>query len=153
MGLIQLIYTSAATIRPSERELREMLTGARVRNAARGITGLLLYRDGSFLHLLEGEEEIVDSLFAKISRDSRHTEITPLARREIAERNFGDWEMGFVHLDSVPTAHLPGFVDYFGSRVSFLHLAGDSQLVYRILHGFKEGRWRHTVETGARLPA
>ena len=122
-----------------------MLEGSRVRNAARGITGILLYQDGSFLHLIEGPEEAADALFAKIGNDSRHTEVTLISRRDIAARNFADWEMGFVYLNKAQVGTLPGYVDYFGSRLSFLDLHGDAELAQRILHGFKSGRWRHTV--------
>jgi hypothetical protein len=53
--LIQLLYSSKATTALSPAELTAILDKSVANNQARQITGLLLYRDGCFLQLLEGE--------------------------------------------------------------------------------------------------
>ena len=40
-----------------------MLTEARERNQQLGVTGLLLYKDGDFIQLLEGDKATVKALF------------------------------------------------------------------------------------------
>jgi hypothetical protein len=45
--LIHLIYSSAARQAFSDEDLIELLTRARAKNARLGITGMLLYTDGS----------------------------------------------------------------------------------------------------------
>lgn len=91
----QLIYGSSSVSRFSESELMTLLNKARANNARLGVTGMLLYHDRSFLQILEGEEELVEDLFERISRDKRHSGVTVFLRDEADEREFGDWSMAF----------------------------------------------------------
>ena len=56
--MLQMIYTSAATKPISPKELQELLVISRRNNIRDGITGMLLFEDGTFLQVLEGEEEV-----------------------------------------------------------------------------------------------
>jgi len=142
MALQQLIYTSAAAKPLSEHELSMLLLGARNRNRNRGITGILLYHEGAFLQVLEGEASTVQRLFDSISRDPRHLRVTELLRRDIEVREFADWAMGFVAMKSV-AAELPGYSRFFepGGEAS---LGGS--VARRLLEQFKTGRLRQHVE-------
>lgn len=93
-----LVYVSAATRELTRDELHGMLESARVRNAAAGITGVLLYHRGGFMQALEGPRSRVEALFARIARDVRHHNLIVAARRPRAKRDFADWSMGFVDL-------------------------------------------------------
>ena len=138
----QLVYVSAATVDFSPQDLDELLTKARANNSGLDVTGVLLYTGGTFFQVLEGEPEIVDSLYHKIQSDKRHNNVLLLENREIEERNFGDWSMGFV-ADQKEIRQLPGFVDFFSSGHSnFLDLRGQSKRIRGILDGFRQGRWR-----------
>jgi hypothetical protein len=68
-----------------------------------------------------------------------------LSKKHVKERNFGAWSMGFVEVDPV-AAKLPGFVKLLEATVSFLDLQGDAKLVTKLIDGFREGRWRQSVE-------
>lgn len=57
---IMLIYGSSSTDRFSEADLVPLLQQAREKNQRLNVTGMLLYRDGNFLQVLEGERETVD---------------------------------------------------------------------------------------------
>ena len=52
----QLVYVSAATHAFTKSELLELLNKARANNQRLGITGLLLFKDGDFIQLLEGDK-------------------------------------------------------------------------------------------------
>jgi hypothetical protein len=145
MALIQLVYASAAVKPFTGDELRELLVKARSNNTSLGVTGLLLYNHGSFFQVLEGEGEIVDPLFTKIERDPRHDRVLLLSRKNLNERCFGDWEMGFLDLDRT-ALKLPGFVRLLESTSTFLDLKGDSAMVGRLIDGFHTGLWRQAVE-------
>jgi hypothetical protein len=140
--VIQLIYRSAAQTSLSQRELADLLTRARTKNAALGLTGMLLYDAGSFLQVLEGEREPLLALYARILLDPRHTDITKLLDREIDERQFGDWKMGFVSVTGLRDA-LPGYSE-------FLQLHGEAassgNQALRVLSQFRDGRFRSQVE-------
>ena len=74
-----LIYASSAVKPFLQSELFELLEICRENNTRLGITGMLLYKDGNFMQLLEGEETPVRRLYEKIGSDSRHRgEITLL---------------------------------------------------------------------------
>ena len=90
----KLLYVSSTKRNFPEAELRAILAKARAKNAALGITGLLLYMDGGFLQVLEGDRESVHSLYGIIARDSRHWD-PKILFDEDAPRNFVSWSMGF----------------------------------------------------------
>ncbi len=77
-------------------ELKDILVTARRNNQQNHITGILLYSDGAFMQVLEGENEAVDSTFAVIEKDSRHKSVVKLLDKSLPERNFPEWLMGFA---------------------------------------------------------
>ncbi len=105
----QLLYVSNCARNIAADELRAILEISRHNNQASGITGLLLYIDGGFLQVLEGEDRAVQETYARIRADQRHWEARLLLDRE-GPRAFGDWSMGFTHLtgDDPKTAGMFG---------------------------------------------
>lgn len=100
--LIQVVYTSSAHSRHmSNDEVRQILHASRLNNLSKGITGLLLYRDGSFAQFLEGPTHAVDSLYDKIERDPRHHGIIRVLRQPVTKRDFRHWSMAFRDLDMI----------------------------------------------------
>ena len=77
-SLFHLGYVSTETRRFSVNQLVSLLNEARTANASRDITGLLLYREGSFYQVLEGHEASVMKTFGSIQGDHRHQEIEVL---------------------------------------------------------------------------
>jgi hypothetical protein len=59
----------------------EILAVSRVRNAANGITGALIYDNKTFLQWLEGTSTDVRATWQRISKDDRHTQIKLLSVR------------------------------------------------------------------------
>src|SRR5580698_9924282 len=93
----QLLYVSNCARDIAASDLNAILESARRNNPARGITGLLLYIDGGFLQVLEGEDGAVAEIYARICADQRHWNTRTLLDRQ-APRAFGQWSMGFEHL-------------------------------------------------------
>jgi len=93
--IIKLVYCSRASELPSPMQLDELLGTARSFNAAHNVSGILLYKDGSFFQYLEGEREVVEALFERIKRDKRHYAVRLLLSNPINERVFNNWQMGF----------------------------------------------------------
>ncbi|MDB6134686.1 MAG: hypothetical protein JWM59_2929 [Verrucomicrobiales bacterium] len=98
LKMIHIIYMSSQTVEFSKERLRALLGTSFENNTRLGVTGILLYGNGNFLQLIEGEEEAVDGLLQKISRDPRHKNVTVFLREEIPERQFGGWSMAFRDL-------------------------------------------------------
>ncbi|WP_428622995.1 BLUF domain-containing protein [Sedimenticola sp.] len=96
--LMHIIYASKATIDFPKDDIVALLEKARNKNESLNVTGMLLFDDGSFLQVLEGEEETVDRLFSEISSDSRHNKIVKIISEAIPERQFNDWTMGYASI-------------------------------------------------------
>ena len=92
----QTIYFSASSTPMQVDELEDILEQAQSNNSRNGITGALVYIDGSFLQILEGEKDRVQTLMQKISKDFRHETISVLHEGEIAAAAFSEWKMAYV---------------------------------------------------------
>ena len=101
--VFSLVYVSAAA-NPTLPGLRALLDQCRRDNAAADITGLLLYRGGQFMQIIEGRQDRVESLYGAIEADIRHRDVTLVRCREQASRQFPTWSMGFSHVDVASTA-------------------------------------------------
>ena len=105
--IYQLVYSSSATQEFWPDDLFRLVETSRRKNALRAVTGMLLFRDGQFLQLLEGPEREVISVFELVKRDPRHTGVKVLLSEAVADRQFPEWTMGFERLDeawNVPQA-------------------------------------------------
>lgn len=91
-------YISLASDDLADQDLERLLRSARIANEKNGITGSLLYRDGTFVQVFEGPADKTASLYANIKTDPRHTGIVQLFRRPIEKRYFSEWTMAYKHL-------------------------------------------------------
>lgn len=105
----QIIYMSRATHPMSDDELEALLRNASLKNEQRGITGALVYGDGQFMQIMEGEKDVLDTLYATVSRDPRHTDLTKLTDKEISHRSFSNWSMAFQALSPQQFHNLVGY--------------------------------------------
>lgn len=91
-----LVYASTAVRPMDEADLRAMLLDARWRNAACGVTGVLLCHDDTFMQCLEGAPGAVGTVFGRIARDHRHRSVYVLMDELVSRRRFADWTMGLA---------------------------------------------------------
>jgi len=91
--MIQLTYTSKATDAMRSGDVFRIVTTSSTNNDAHDLTGFLIFSGDRFFQLLEGPEEQVNALLAKLRSDPRHTDITILERCEITQRAFPAWKM------------------------------------------------------------
>lgn len=110
--LFHLGYVSTETGNIGTRGMVNLMTSARSANTNRAITGLLLHREKSFYQVLEGPEAEVKQTFANIELDGRHTAVDILFEGPIEEREFPDWQMGFLNLDNVEIERLQGYSNF-----------------------------------------
>jgi len=135
--MISLTYVSFATQPFSARELLDLLTVARENNSKLAVTGLLLYRDRSFMQVLEGRSPTVHMLFRRIARDPRHNEVKSILQESIQERVFPDWSMGFQDLKSADARGAPGFNEFLDTPLTSEAFADDAGRVRQLLGLFK----------------
>jgi len=110
--MIQVIYGSSETYQMTQEDLLTILGTSRKNNKTKDITGMLLYNDGNFLQVLEGEKDVVEPLMAVISEDNRHDNVTIYYQHDIPEREFGSWEMAFLRLAGRDIQNAEGFTDF-----------------------------------------
>ena len=96
---------------------------------------MLLYRGGNILQVIEGEPDVVLPLFAKISRDPRHRGVIKLYQKNIEERDFPDWTMGFHDLDAPEARNVEGYSDFL--MANEVPLALQSAAAVKLLKLFK----------------
>jgi hypothetical protein len=77
-------------------ELQELLDHSRLSNAAKGISGALVYAERIFLQILEGDKAVLHDLMAKIRQDVRHEEVCVLQEGEVPIAVFAGWKMAYV---------------------------------------------------------
>jgi|SRR5579859_3501310 len=136
MGLFTLVYVSYSPQTFTDNELIDLLKAAREKNDKLGITGMLLYRKGFFLQVLEGEQEKVQALYARIRQDPRHQRIITVYEAPIQVRSFGSWQMGFNKLDeTVIPDGVEGYVDFLRNP-TIEYLSKSSRLTMTLLKSF-----------------
>ena len=94
----RLIYRSRSVIPAQERraELGRLFSAARSHNKRKQITGALLLLGDCFVQTLEGDEDEVQSLLARIRADTRHDSLEILETEMVDGRVFGRWSMAKV---------------------------------------------------------
>lgn len=135
--MFYLVYVSSATRPFSEADLSDLLETSRENNAKLGITGMLLYKDGNLMQVLEGEEELVRALYEKIGTDPRHDGAITLHQSIAEERQFPDWSMGFRNLDSPELRTVPGYSEFLNSPLTGGEFSADPSRSQRLLLTFK----------------
>src|SRR4028118_510447 len=102
-----LVYVSSATRPFSGEDLHILLETCRKNNAELGVTGMLLYKDGNFMQVLEGDEGAVRGLYERIAADPRHGGEITLQQGFAEGRQVRGWSV-VVRARASPEARRPG---------------------------------------------
>lgn len=142
-----LTYKSIATSAPSESELEHLVAKARARNRSMGITGLLLFENGSFLQSLEGPPKALEKVWSSIKRDGRHDHIEVLSEHIAIARLFSDWDLlvdkrssGMAGIDSDRVTPPPAVAEHI-ARLVELALNADETAINAMLAIFVDQGW------------
>lgn len=111
--LRRLAYASRATQAMNETALSEILAVARHKNDANQVTGMLVYCEGDFLQVIEGEDRVIEALYDRIADDPRHQNCRIWSDKSVTERLFANWNMGFKATSKATLASIPGYIDFF----------------------------------------
>jgi len=134
--MLSLVYVSSATVPFSTADLVTLLQHTRENNERLGVTGLLLYKDGNFIQVLEGPDETVRKLFQTISADPRHGGVIRLIE-EHGERRFPDWSMGFRNLDDAEIRDLSGYSEFMNEPLDSRQFQSDPSRAIKLLEVFR----------------
>ncbi|MFM8330705.1 MAG: BLUF domain-containing protein [Candidatus Methylumidiphilus sp.] len=136
MALMHLVYLSSLVDISLESEIPKILESSVRNNPVSGITGMLLYCDGNFIQVLEGETDAVLEVFDRICADCRHRDIFEVMREPIAEREFAQWSMGYNHIKEGVLRKFPNYVPFFNCRRDDPTFAINSSTAMELLRQF-----------------
>ena len=108
-------------------DLEELLGHSRRSNGAKGITGALVYAEGIFMQILEGDRTKLQDLMAKIRKDVRHETVIVLRECEIPSKVFGNWKMAYVGATPQQVARWAGLSVATGTTESLSEIREEEQ--------------------------
>lgn len=106
----RLVYVSQAAPGLGARDTYDIIRVATNRNSQLGLTGALVFLDGHFVQLLEGQPHQVQARFARIAQDPRHHGLSLRLAVLTLELLFPDDWMALRQADQIP----PGVKQAFG---------------------------------------
>ena len=86
------------------------------------------------------QETVVDAVYDKICRDTRHKRITQIIREPILERDFTGWTMGYSTVAPMEAGKLLGENDFFNKASCVNRL--DSGRAKTLLIALGKRRWQ-----------
>ena len=89
-------YVSTANKDLLEQGVSEIMQETNNYNNGQEITGILLYNERSFFQLIEGEKFIIQNLYEKILKDSRHHDIIKFLEKPVHRPAFDGYLTDFI---------------------------------------------------------
>lgn len=136
--LFCLVYVSSAVESFSKEDLLALLSISRRNNVRDGVTGMLLYKQGNFMQVLEGEETKVRALHHRIQNDPRHRGLITLFQQHTEARQFGGWAMGFRNLADPSLQGVPGYSDFLNQPRRTNRFFGTPSRMQMLLRMFRQ---------------
>ncbi len=99
---MRYILSYVSTVNPdlSTIDINELMEYVKIHNNDIGITGILIYSEGNFFQVLEGEKEIVKMMFERIKKDPRHYNVIKMLDKEIDNYSFSKYHAPFMVISS-----------------------------------------------------
>ena len=136
-----IVYLSSSKGLLSNDDLARILHQSQKNNRASGITGILLYFNGSIIQVLEGPEERVNALYETISRDTKHTQVIKLYSDSIEHRSFSDWSMGYKTMSARELDHLKHEFSFINEP--FSPMPRESNTILSLVEIFYQNNYRN----------
>lgn len=99
--LYSVVYTSLVADGVGKDDIDAIVASAQKNNPGLNITGVLFYKGGIFLQLIEGPKKAVLTLYDRIKEDERHKEVTTVYTGFEEDRNFTDWAMAYKDIQDM----------------------------------------------------
>jgi hypothetical protein len=125
----------------SADQVLAVITQCHRNNPDKGLTGMLLHGNGTFLQVLEGEDAIVDGLIETIARDPRHTDMKIVSREPISSRQYADWSMGFERVTDRTLESIPGLRNFGLRDFTPEYLSGHGEVLESLLERHRGPHW------------
>ncbi|WP_424494936.1 BLUF domain-containing protein [Salinimicrobium sp. GXAS 041] len=90
-----ICYVSTAVPGLDINQIQEILDVSERNNNLKNITGILLFSEGNFFQVLEGDKEVLDQLYEVIRQDKRHHSLLKILQKEVEEPQFESYICSF----------------------------------------------------------
>lgn len=107
----QLLYVSQQSRALNDDDLKNLLSEARRLNSTHQITGVLIKVSAFFVQCIEGPKDEIEQLAHNISIDARNQQFHILSDKDVTDRAFSSWHMGYKTLSIDEMRSEPGFMD------------------------------------------
>jgi len=108
----RLVYASVANPDLRVSELDSIITVAQRNNSRDGITGALVFAEGYFMQMLEGDRRDISNTLARIVHDDRHSHVCLIELAENVPRQFSQWAMRHISFQSDSLQEAIGVRDF-----------------------------------------
>lgn len=125
--MYQLTYISTAIPNITRQHLDDILEEANIANALNNISGCLIYHDGHFVQILEGDKKDLLDIYKKIEADPRHHSVSLLWENEVETKFFAQWNMAFYRPSD---ANVKAFVENLLMLSEYADRSSNSQLLF-----------------------
>ena len=89
-------YVSTARKGLLDSDIEDLMNYIKLRNDFLDITGILIYSEGNFFQILEGQKDVISLVFEKIKRDTRHYNIIKMLDKEINRKTFSEFNFSYT---------------------------------------------------------
>ncbi|MDR6302042.1 BLUF domain-containing protein [Mesonia maritima] len=127
-----ICYVSTVSPGLSQDEIEQILLLSQLKNNNAHINGLLLFSNGSFLQIIEGESSIIDNLWKNINYDRRHFNLIKIFEQDVVQENFEDYHSDFV---SINTRYSPVKFQEYLNHIQMLDFSSQTA-IKNILNSF-----------------
>ena len=93
--LYSICYVSTADSTVTSENVHTVFDGIIDKNLERSITGILLFSQGNFMQIMEGELDKLSELYQAIQEDPRHHHLIEILSTPIKDRIFENYQTGF----------------------------------------------------------
>ncbi len=91
-----IMYKSAPSEGIDKSEFQELLQRSQERNQLYDITGYIFLSKTKIVQLIEGNDDMVDRLYNRITTDNRHENVMTIRDKKIEKRTMIGWDMAII---------------------------------------------------------
>jgi len=139
--MIRVTYVSREAPGLTSDKLLALVSQCHRNNPDKGLTGMLLHGNGTFLQVLEGDDHVVDTLIGAIAADLRHIDMKIVRREPVTRRQFADWSMGFERVTDESLKGVSGLHDFGLLNFTPEFLSGHDDVVETLLERHRAPHW------------
>ena len=91
-----IMYKSAPSDGIDKSEFQELLQRSQERNQLYDITGYIFLSKTKIVQPIEGNDDMVDRLYNRITTDNRHENVMTILDKKIEKRTMIGWDMAII---------------------------------------------------------